>query len=74
MPDTEAPSTGLVITVGGPAVNSVTATALEGSDVTLAKDGDTVVKKVGNYIVVAGYSAEDTMQAAKDFLSQLQSN
>ncbi|MEM4367022.1 MAG: hypothetical protein QW035_02735 [Candidatus Anstonellales archaeon] len=72
--DSEAGSVGAVISVGGPAVNTVTANALTGSDVTLSKPGDKVVKKIGSTIVVAGYTAEDTMEAGRDFLAALKSN
>ncbi len=61
---------GTLISVGGPAVNSVTA-GVEG-DLALNAPGDTVVTEVGNTIVVAGYTAEDTMAAAAEFLAGLQ--
>ena len=70
--DSQAPDTGTVVTVGGPAVNSVTAAALEGSDVELSPENPVVVKEVGGKIVVAGWTAEDTVSAAQQFISALQ--
>ena len=66
--DAEAPSAGVVVSVGGPAVNTVTASALQGSDVTFDA-GTVVVKEVGNTVVVAGTSASDTMAAADQFIA-----
>lgn len=69
--DSEADvETATLISVGGPAVNTVTAGVEE--DLGLTEEGKTVVKKVGNVIVVAGYSAEDTVAAAEDFVAALQ--
>ncbi len=62
--------TATLISVGGPSVNDVTAGVEE--DLGLTEAGKTVVKKVGNVIVVAGYSAEDTVAAAEDFVAALQ--
>ncbi len=68
MLDSEAPS-GIVITVGGPIVNTVTADALEGSDVDFNTDS-VVVRVIGdNRIVVAGATAADTMTAADRFIA-----
>ncbi|MCX6772427.1 MAG: S-layer protein [Candidatus Micrarchaeota archaeon] len=67
--DSEAPSAGVVIAVGGPMVNTVTDSALKGSDVSFTAGSAPVVKEVGNTIVVAGYSASDTMAAADQFIS-----
>lgn len=71
--DNQAGSAAVLISVGGPMVNEVTKQALGGSS-TLAKSGDVVVKEVGNVIVVAGYTSQDTMDAGKQFISQLQSS
>ncbi len=70
--DSQAPDTGTVVTVGGPAVNSVTASVLEGSDVELSPENPVVVKEVGGKIVVAGWTAEDTVSAAQQFIAALQ--
>lgn len=69
--DSDNPNAAVLIAVGGPVVNTVTAEALGGSS-PLAKPGDMVVKEVGNKIVVAGYTAQDTVAAGNDFLSKLQ--
>ncbi len=69
--DSEADvETATLISVGGPAANTVTAGVEE--DLGLTGEGKTVVKKVGNVIVVAGYSADDTLTAAEDFVAALQ--
>ena len=65
--DTDAVS-GVAITVGGPLVNTVTADALK--DAAVNFDVDTiVVKEVGNKIVIAGKTAQDTMAAADQFIA-----
>jgi len=61
--------TGVVITVGGQAVNTVTASALEEAGMTIDATNNVVVKEVGNKIIVAGYTAEDTLTAVDQFLS-----
>jgi hypothetical protein len=61
--------TGVVITVGGQAVNKVTASALEEAGITIDPTNNVVVKEVGNKIIVAGYTAEDTLRAVDQFLS-----
>jgi len=58
----------VVVSVGGPLVNTVTEAALKGSDVTF-DPGTVVVKEVGNTIVVAGTSAADTLAAADQFIA-----
>jgi len=69
--DSNAAGVGKVISVGGPAVNSVTREALAGSDVDFATKS-VVVQEVGNTIVVAGYSAADTLTAAGQFIAGIQ--
>ncbi len=66
--DSDASSLGSVITVGGPAVNTVTADALSGSTVDFNSE-TVVVKAVGNKIVVAGLTAGDTLVAAERFVA-----
>jgi len=61
--------TGVVITVGGQAVNTVTAAALEEAGTTIDSTNNVVVKQVGNKIIVAGYTAEDTLTAVDQFLA-----
>ncbi|MCX8197542.1 MAG: hypothetical protein N3G80_04500, partial [Candidatus Micrarchaeota archaeon] len=65
--DTEAAGVGPAITVGGPLVNTVTAAALEGSDVDF-NTMPVVVRDFGNKIVVAGRTAQDTLDAAQKFI------
>ena len=67
MLDSEAVS-GVAITVGGPMVNTVTAEALKDSNVNFDVD-NVVVKEIGNKIVVAGKTAQDTMAAADQFIA-----
>ncbi|MGV8176369.1 MAG: S-layer protein [Candidatus Bilamarchaeaceae archaeon] len=62
--------TGVVVTVGGPSVNSVSKSALANSGVDFTAT-PVVVTSVGNKIVVAGFTADDTMTAAEQFLSEL---
>jgi hypothetical protein len=60
-----------VIAVGGPMVNDVTA-ALLATESPLASAGDVYVEEVGaGKIVVAGYTADDTMTAAMNFIATL---
>ena len=68
--DSVALDSGVIITVGGDAVNTVTKDAIAGSDVNFEAT-PVVVKQLGNKIVVAGYSASDTMAAGQQFLSEL---
>ena len=72
--DKDAVGTDVLVTVGGPAVNSVTKEVLTGASVDFNSDKK-VVKEVvpGKKIVVAGLTGDDTLDAAKDFISQLKS-
>ncbi len=72
--DKDAVGTDVLVTVGGPAVNSVTKDVLAGSSVDFNTDKK-VVKEVvaGKKIVVAGLTADDTLEAAKDFIAALKS-
>lgn len=69
--DSAAPTAESLILVGGPIVNTVTSATLKGTDVKIDKPGVKVVKEIGNKIVVAGYTAEDTIAAADQFISEL---
>ena len=60
-----------VITFGGQMVNSVSASALAGAELTA---GQTVVKVVGSKIVVAGYDAAGTTEAANSLIAWLSTN
>jgi len=69
--DTDA-GTGTLITVGGPDVNSVTSTVLQGSGTSIDASSPPTVKVVGdNKIVVAGGTAADTVRAGNDFIAGL---
>lgn len=70
--DSEAPSAESLILVGGQLVNTLTASAIAGTDVKIDKPGVKVVSAVSdNRIVVAGYTAQDTQEAASQFISEL---
>jgi len=69
--DSDAPTNEKLILVGGQFVNTLTAEALTGSDVQIDKPGVRVVTVIGNNIVVAGYTADDTQAAAAQFISEL---
>jgi hypothetical protein len=64
---------GVVITVGGPVVNSVTASVL--ADASVDFDATSVyVQAHGSKIVVAGKTSADTMQAAQEFIGAIVKN
>ncbi len=71
--DSDAAGVNTLISVGGNDVNSVTASLLQGSAVDWTATPQ-IVKEVvqGSKIVVAGYTAEDTLAAAQSFISQVQ--
>jgi hypothetical protein len=65
-------STGTVISVGGPDVNTVTKSILAGSDTSITASSAPTVKVVGdNKIVVAGGQWADTVRAGNDFIAGL---
>jgi hypothetical protein len=66
--DSEGAGAGVAIIVGGPMVNTMAADALQGSSVDLKTQG-VVVKEMGNKILVAGYTADETMAAAEQFIA-----
>jgi hypothetical protein len=66
--DSEGAGTGVAILVGGPMVNTMTADTLKDTTVNLQTDGP-VVKEFGSKIVVAGYTAADTVAAADTFIA-----
>lgn len=70
--DAAAVSTGVLITVGGDKVNSVTADVMAGADIDFTAT-PVVVKVINNKIVVAGLTAEDTVAAGDQFLAALKS-
>ncbi|MCX8197603.1 MAG: S-layer protein [Candidatus Micrarchaeota archaeon] len=67
--DAEAKGAGAAILVGGPMVNTLTADALKGSEIDLKKDGPVVKEISTGKIVVAGYTAEETLAAADQFIA-----
>jgi len=69
--DTDGQSANVAILVGGPMVNTMTAEALKDAAVDLQTDG-VVVKEIGKRIVVAGYTAADTLKAADLFVKGVQ--
>ncbi|RME79487.1 MAG: hypothetical protein D6769_02290, partial [Methanobacteriota archaeon] len=71
--DSQADGVATKITVGGPAVNSVTKDAMDTAGLELTPDNPVVVKAVDEKtVVVAGYTAEDTATAIDQFLAGLQ--
>jgi hypothetical protein len=70
--DEQAASVATKIVVGGPAVNSAAKDALSAAGLEITPDNNVVVKAVDSKtIVVAGYTAEDTVNAVNQFLAQL---
>jgi hypothetical protein len=62
-----------LVSVGGDKVNSVTAGLLQGTPVDWSAETKVVREVVqGSKIVVAGKDASDTLEAASDFVSQVQ--
>lgn len=71
--DAAAAGVDQVIAVGGPAVNDVTAAALPASTYTFDAGKAPIVKVVGSKIVVAGWTAQDTADAAQALVNWLDS-
>jgi hypothetical protein len=69
--DAAASGTQALILVGGPLVNSLTAQV---PGFATMSPGDSVVKVVGDKVVVAGYTAADTTAAANGLIAWLVSN
>jgi len=71
MLDSDAAGVNTLVSVGGDVVNTVTAQLLEDSAVDWTAE-EKVVKEVveGSKIVVAGREAEQTLEAAQDFVNQ----
>ncbi|MEW6722464.1 MAG: hypothetical protein AB1324_04330 [Candidatus Micrarchaeota archaeon] len=71
--DSDAVGVNTLVSVGGDVVNSVTASLLQGSAVDWTAERKVVREVVqGSKIVVAGRDAADTLEAAQDFVSQVQ--
>ncbi|MBI3587863.1 hypothetical protein HY095_01575, partial [Candidatus Micrarchaeota archaeon] len=71
--DSDAGSTGQLVVVGGPLVNSVAADTPGVADVTNTP-GSSVIKVIGSKVVVAGYTAQDTTDAANALVKWLSDN
>jgi hypothetical protein len=70
--DTDAQDAGAAIIVGGPEVNELAKSLLTGQNaIDFTKDRVVVKEFANGKILVAGYSAQDTLQAADKFLSEL---
>ena len=61
--DTQSAGTGVAIVVGGPMVNSMAVDLVTGASVDFNTD-NVVVKEIGNKILVAGLTAQDTIPRA----------
>lgn len=61
----------LLITVGGNAVNTVTAGAMADAKIDFVKEPVVAGKVIGKRIIVAGYSAADTVKAGEVFLANI---
>ncbi|MFH1520375.1 MAG: S-layer protein [Candidatus Micrarchaeota archaeon] len=71
--DSDAVGVNTLVSVGGDKVNSVTAGLLQGTPVDWTVERKVVREVVqGSKIVVAGTDAVDTLEAAQDFVAQLQ--
>jgi hypothetical protein len=71
--DSDAVGVNTLISVGGDKVNSVTADLLQGSAVDWTVERKVVREVVqGSKIVVAGAEGADTLEAAQDFVAQVQ--
>jgi hypothetical protein len=71
--DSDAVGVNTLVSVGGDVVNSVTADLLQGSAVDWTAERKVVREVVqGSKIVVAGREAADTLEAAQDFVNQVQ--
>ncbi|MBI5228771.1 S-layer protein [Candidatus Micrarchaeota archaeon] len=68
----DAATSSKLIVVGGPVVNTVADTVLGGKDKIAA--GQSMVKVVGDKVVVAGYTAADTTAAAEALIDWLNQN
>ncbi len=71
VPEIAADTTKNLVVVGGPAVNGLSGVAKEEIQ---AATGQYVVKKDGNKVYVAGWTAADTVDAGNALISWLQSN
>jgi len=71
--DSQANPSDQLVVVGGPWVNSIAA-GLTGADTATETPGDSVVTVIGNDVLVAGYGAQDTTDAANALIDWLSAN
>ncbi len=71
--DSDAGSTAQVIVVGGPMVNSIAAGTPGVAEATNAP-GSSIVRVIGGKVFVAGYTAQDTQDAANALIGWLATN
>jgi len=73
VPEVAADTTKSLILVGGPAVNAMTESIVTADEISATADRY-VVKKSGNMIVVAGWTADDTVAAGNALINWLKAN
>ncbi|MEA3255341.1 MAG: S-layer protein [Candidatus Altiarchaeota archaeon] len=74
VPEVAADTSMNLILVGGPAVNAMTETAGVSKDEIDKASNHYVVKKIGNKVVVAGWTADDTVAAGTALINWLKVN
>ncbi len=74
VPEVAADTTKNLILVGGPAVNAMTESAGVSADDISAASDKYVVEKSGNMVVVAGWTADDTVAAGNALINWLKAN
>ncbi len=74
VPEVGADTTKNLILVGGPAVNAMTESAGVSADDINAAPDKFIVKKSGNMVVVAGWTADDTVAAGNSLINWLKAN
>ncbi|MFZ2456718.1 MAG: S-layer protein [Candidatus Altiarchaeia archaeon] len=73
VPEVAADTTKSLILVGGPAVNAMTEPIVTRDEISAAAD-KFIVKKSGNMIVVAGWTADDTVAGGNALVNWLKAN
>ncbi len=69
--DNEATGVANLVVIGGPEANAVAKAALTGADAVTFSTDTQITKVVGNKIIIAGYSADQTMAEAEKFIAEL---